>query len=306
MQYSAIADLHTFQFTVAHTLGFSVSTSRLLATDLRAETSTQITTVLHIESICHMLNLHRLTFCTLLYSSSLRLYSCQQLLTYLFTHSLLASAAIHYSLQLHSRDSAATVSLSLPWTLNSTHSLLAMHYSLAIHSLAISSLTSAYCSYSTVNSNSQLNSLSVNCRELVTALLIQPRNRSWKTHVTWSQLSYCCYVTACALHSNGPSTHYSKHMSCDIPATVAWCHSAPANQTRGKHSFLYCCVTHCVHRAFSQQCIDQIRYNTQQYTIKESDENKSMVCQDPYSKIIYLPSSLYLLLLVILGVIIFM
>jgi hypothetical protein len=38
--YSAIADLHTFQFTVAHTLGFSVSTSRLLATDLNTETST--------------------------------------------------------------------------------------------------------------------------------------------------------------------------------------------------------------------------------------------------------------------------
>jgi hypothetical protein len=33
-QYSVIADLHTFQFTVAHALGFSVSTSRLLATDL--------------------------------------------------------------------------------------------------------------------------------------------------------------------------------------------------------------------------------------------------------------------------------
>jgi hypothetical protein len=35
----AIADLLTFQFTVAHALGFSVSTSRLLATDLNAETS---------------------------------------------------------------------------------------------------------------------------------------------------------------------------------------------------------------------------------------------------------------------------
>jgi hypothetical protein len=43
-QYSAIADLHTFQFTVAHALGFSVSTSCLLATDLSTETSTQITT----------------------------------------------------------------------------------------------------------------------------------------------------------------------------------------------------------------------------------------------------------------------
>jgi hypothetical protein len=33
-QYSATADLHTSQFTVTHTLGFSVFTSRILATDL--------------------------------------------------------------------------------------------------------------------------------------------------------------------------------------------------------------------------------------------------------------------------------
>jgi hypothetical protein len=32
-QYSAIADIHIFQFTVAHALGFFLSTSRLLATD---------------------------------------------------------------------------------------------------------------------------------------------------------------------------------------------------------------------------------------------------------------------------------
>jgi hypothetical protein len=32
--YSAIADLHTFQCTAAHALGYSVSTSRILATDL--------------------------------------------------------------------------------------------------------------------------------------------------------------------------------------------------------------------------------------------------------------------------------
>jgi hypothetical protein len=38
-QYRAIADLHTFQLKVAHALGFSVSTSRLLATDLNTETS---------------------------------------------------------------------------------------------------------------------------------------------------------------------------------------------------------------------------------------------------------------------------
>jgi hypothetical protein len=39
-QCSTIADLHTFQFTVVHTLGFSVSTNRLLATDLNTEAST--------------------------------------------------------------------------------------------------------------------------------------------------------------------------------------------------------------------------------------------------------------------------
>jgi hypothetical protein len=39
-QYSAIAVLHTFQFTVAHALRFSVSTSRLLATDFNTGTIT--------------------------------------------------------------------------------------------------------------------------------------------------------------------------------------------------------------------------------------------------------------------------
>jgi hypothetical protein len=38
-QYNAIADLHTFQFNAAPALGFSVFTSRLLATDLNIETS---------------------------------------------------------------------------------------------------------------------------------------------------------------------------------------------------------------------------------------------------------------------------
>jgi hypothetical protein len=32
--YSAIADLHTLQFTVTQALGYSVFTSRILATDL--------------------------------------------------------------------------------------------------------------------------------------------------------------------------------------------------------------------------------------------------------------------------------
>jgi hypothetical protein len=38
--YSAITDLHTFQFTIAHALGFPVFTSRLLAMDLNTETIT--------------------------------------------------------------------------------------------------------------------------------------------------------------------------------------------------------------------------------------------------------------------------
>jgi hypothetical protein len=41
-QYSAVADLHASQSTVAHTLGFPVFTSRLLATDLNTESSTLI------------------------------------------------------------------------------------------------------------------------------------------------------------------------------------------------------------------------------------------------------------------------
>jgi hypothetical protein len=38
--YSAIADLHNLQFTAVHAVGFSVSTSRLLVTDLNTETIT--------------------------------------------------------------------------------------------------------------------------------------------------------------------------------------------------------------------------------------------------------------------------
>jgi hypothetical protein len=37
-QYSVVAGLHTFQFTVAHSLGFPVFIARLLATDLNTET----------------------------------------------------------------------------------------------------------------------------------------------------------------------------------------------------------------------------------------------------------------------------
>jgi hypothetical protein len=39
-QYSVIADLDTFQFTVAHAVGFSVITSHILATDNNTGTIT--------------------------------------------------------------------------------------------------------------------------------------------------------------------------------------------------------------------------------------------------------------------------
>jgi hypothetical protein len=39
-KYSAVVDLHVFQFAVAHAVGLSVFTSRLLATDLNTEIST--------------------------------------------------------------------------------------------------------------------------------------------------------------------------------------------------------------------------------------------------------------------------
>jgi hypothetical protein len=73
---------HIFQFTVAHALGFSVSTSRLLATDHHTESITQITTnippkifqlhfqyrcpVSHIKPSIHTLHLHSQTSCILL------------------------------------------------------------------------------------------------------------------------------------------------------------------------------------------------------------------------------------------------
>jgi hypothetical protein len=53
-----MADLHIFQFNVAHTLGFSVSTSRFLATDLNTETSTsnhyEVFLLLRLQSLCNL------------------------------------------------------------------------------------------------------------------------------------------------------------------------------------------------------------------------------------------------------------
>jgi hypothetical protein len=56
MPYSAISDLHHLQTTVAHALWFSLSTSRLLATDLNTELPQS-----HTPSITHKSSLHRST-----------------------------------------------------------------------------------------------------------------------------------------------------------------------------------------------------------------------------------------------------
>jgi hypothetical protein len=56
LKYSAIADLRTFQLTAAHALGFSVFTSRLLATDLNSETSAsdhyEVFLLFRLQSLC--------------------------------------------------------------------------------------------------------------------------------------------------------------------------------------------------------------------------------------------------------------
>jgi hypothetical protein len=51
-QYSAIPDLHTLQFTVAHELRFSVFTSRIPATDL---SQSHCNFISHVEFSCHSL-----------------------------------------------------------------------------------------------------------------------------------------------------------------------------------------------------------------------------------------------------------
>jgi hypothetical protein len=55
-QYSAIADLHNLQFTVTDALGFSVFTSRLIATDPNTETSTsnhyEVFLLFRVQSLC--------------------------------------------------------------------------------------------------------------------------------------------------------------------------------------------------------------------------------------------------------------
>jgi hypothetical protein len=69
-QYSAIADVHTFQFTAPHALGFSVSTSRILATDL---SKSHCNIKLHMKSSFHSLILFLPLLSTQFNSSSSKL-----------------------------------------------------------------------------------------------------------------------------------------------------------------------------------------------------------------------------------------
>jgi hypothetical protein len=62
-RYSAIIDLHTFQFTTAHTPGFSVSTSRLLAEELTHKNYNRLTE-LHTPNITNKVSVHSRTLAT--------------------------------------------------------------------------------------------------------------------------------------------------------------------------------------------------------------------------------------------------
>jgi hypothetical protein len=77
-QYRAITDLHNLQFTVAHTLGLSVFTSRLLAVDLNRETSTSK----HYEVSCCFFFNHFVLLCPNLRSTDLHssLRTCSTLI----------------------------------------------------------------------------------------------------------------------------------------------------------------------------------------------------------------------------------
>jgi hypothetical protein len=67
--YSAIADLHNLQFTVAHALGSSVFTSRVLATELKHRNCKSLTE-LHIPNITHKFSLYSRTLATKFYLHS--------------------------------------------------------------------------------------------------------------------------------------------------------------------------------------------------------------------------------------------
>jgi hypothetical protein len=87
----AIADLHTFQFTSAYALGFSVPTSRIIATDLNSESivSNHYLVVVFIQFVLP---------CPNLYSTNLHnsLRTCSVLVLVLST--ALNCTALHYDL----------------------------------------------------------------------------------------------------------------------------------------------------------------------------------------------------------------
>jgi hypothetical protein len=66
-QYSAIANQHTFHFTVAHTLGFSAFTSRILATDF---SQSHCNCKSHMKSSLHHLIPFLPLFCSCQFNSS--------------------------------------------------------------------------------------------------------------------------------------------------------------------------------------------------------------------------------------------
>jgi hypothetical protein len=75
-KYSTIANLYNFQFTVAHTLGFSVSTSRILVTDLNTWTLIsnhyEVCLSFLLQSPSFLTVYSSVLICTLYYSSVLQ------------------------------------------------------------------------------------------------------------------------------------------------------------------------------------------------------------------------------------------
>jgi hypothetical protein len=105
-QYSVIADLHTLQFTVAHALGFSVFTSRLLATETQ-KLELQIT----IKSSCYLFSNHSILLCPNLYSNNLH-NSLRTRSVLVFVLSTAETSWTLFSWRLHVLDSSF---LSYDW-----------------------------------------------------------------------------------------------------------------------------------------------------------------------------------------------
>jgi hypothetical protein len=72
LKYSVVVDLHSLQFTVAHALGFPVSTSRLPAKDTNIETITSN----HYEVFLSSISLHSVQICTQYSQVALHSHPC--------------------------------------------------------------------------------------------------------------------------------------------------------------------------------------------------------------------------------------